>query len=169
MNEQLDLFVSVMGRLPDFIDGHQHVHTFPVIRDVFIAVIQNRFQDNLPYVRSISPMLHTANSGPKALVVQGISSGFAQALDRYRIQHNTAFGGMYNLTVEKPYRQFMKRWLQEAPSGTMIMCHPGKESAQTTTDPHPEARVQEYTYFSSDVFQEDCALAGVILKRLSHL
>src|SRR5689334_14189243 len=30
---QIDLFQTVMGCLPDFIDGHQHVHSFPVVRD----------------------------------------------------------------------------------------------------------------------------------------
>src|SRR5437763_3269844 len=30
---QLDAFVGAFGRTPDFIDGHQHVHLFPQVRD----------------------------------------------------------------------------------------------------------------------------------------
>src|SRR5262249_37215172 len=33
INRQLDIFMQVIGRRPDHIDGHQHIHVLPVIRD----------------------------------------------------------------------------------------------------------------------------------------
>ena len=32
---QLNNFIKHFGRYPDFIDGHQHVHQFPIIRSAF--------------------------------------------------------------------------------------------------------------------------------------
>src|ERR1700750_1153612 len=36
---QLRAFIDVFGRPPDFVDGHQHVHLFPQIRDAFLRVV----------------------------------------------------------------------------------------------------------------------------------
>ena len=36
---QLRAFIEVFGRPPDFVDGHQHVHLFPQIRDAFFRVV----------------------------------------------------------------------------------------------------------------------------------
>ena len=36
LDHQYNLFEKEFGRAPDFIDGHQHVHQFPIIRDVLI-------------------------------------------------------------------------------------------------------------------------------------
>src|SRR5437868_13560768 len=33
---QLRTFIDTFGRPPDFLDGHQHVHLFPQIRDAFL-------------------------------------------------------------------------------------------------------------------------------------
>ena len=33
ISSQLQEFITAFGRLPDFIDGHQHVHLFPQVRE----------------------------------------------------------------------------------------------------------------------------------------
>lgn len=166
LNEQLDNFVKVLGRCPDFIDGHQHVHAFPVIRDVLIKVIKQRFSDKLPYVRSLSPMLHTADSSvAKSFVIGAVSYGFARALDMQGIKHNTSFGGVYSLQQDKPYSQFMLRWLQQATPDSLIMCHPGFAACGTDKDPIHAARPQEYQYFLSEQFLQDCSQAHTNIAR----
>ena len=35
---QLQAFLDAFGRPPDFLDGHQHVHLFPQVRDAFLKV-----------------------------------------------------------------------------------------------------------------------------------
>ena len=35
---QIRMFGHEFGRAPDFIDGHQHVHIFPQVRDALFAV-----------------------------------------------------------------------------------------------------------------------------------
>ena len=53
LHAQIDQFVAGIGRLPDFIDGHQHVHQFPIIRDAFFAVYHRRLRNTLKYTRSV--------------------------------------------------------------------------------------------------------------------
>ena len=36
---QLRAFIDTFGRPPDFLDGHQHVHLFPQVRDAFLKVV----------------------------------------------------------------------------------------------------------------------------------
>ena len=36
---QLRTFIDAFGRPPDFLDGHQHVHLFPQVRDAFLKVV----------------------------------------------------------------------------------------------------------------------------------
>lgn len=168
LNKQLDSFLNIVGRPPDFIDGHQHIHAFPLIRDVFIKVIKARFQGCTPYVRSINPMLYRADSWLKSFVVSTTAVGFRTALDRQDIRYNPKFGGMYSLQPNKPYRQFMIHWLQQATSGSLIMCHPGIESKNPYNDSHPAARANEYHYLLSQAFQEDCEEANVILSRFAR-
>ena len=40
---QLDLFERPLGRPPDFVDGHQHVHQLPAIRSELIDALQRRY------------------------------------------------------------------------------------------------------------------------------
>lgn len=165
LHEQLDRFEHTMGHPPDFIDGHQHIHSFPVIRDVLINVIRERFPSKRPYVRTLTPMLHGADSQVKALIVKGASYGLSRALKDQGIRHNSQFGGLYSLRPLAPYRDFMNLWLHQASSGTLIMCHPGLAPLHPTFDPIQTARVGEYAYLSSDAFPEDCVKAGVVLGR----
>src|SRR5262249_19449318 len=39
---QLKKFIDVFGQPPDFLDGHQHIHLFPQVRDAFLKVVAER-------------------------------------------------------------------------------------------------------------------------------
>ena len=78
---QLHNFTAALGRTPDFIDGHQHVHLLPVVRDVVAAAAKD-----LPgiYQRSCAePFFSVLKRGvapPKALLL----SAMARALGKPR-------------------------------------------------------------------------------------
>src|SRR5271168_706773 len=42
---QFEAFNLAFGRAPDFVDGHQHVHLFPQIRDAFLRVTKEAAPD----------------------------------------------------------------------------------------------------------------------------
>src|SRR5579862_4754777 len=41
ISRQFEVFKRAFGRPPDFVDGHQHVHIFPQVRDAFLRVAQD--------------------------------------------------------------------------------------------------------------------------------
>jgi len=45
---QLDDFEDAMGRAPDFVDGHQHVHQLPQLRSVLLAELERRYASGHP-------------------------------------------------------------------------------------------------------------------------
>ena len=53
LNAQLDQFIFAMGKLPDFLDGHQHIHHLPTIRDAVLSVYKQRFKSKNTYIRAI--------------------------------------------------------------------------------------------------------------------
>jgi len=169
LHDQLNRFEAIMGVSPDFIDGHQHVHSFPVIRNVLTKVIKDRFPTRPPYVRTLSPMIRGADTPFKALILKGASYKFSRVLDLQRIDHNSQFGGVYSLSPQAPYRDFMNFWLQHSIPGTLLMCHPGSSPLKSSFDPIHETRVKEYAYLSSDAFLEDCTKASVVLSRFRDI
>src|SRR3546814_20597197 len=40
-----------MGRAPDFVDGHQHVHQFPQIRAALLNELERRYASGRPWLR----------------------------------------------------------------------------------------------------------------------
>lgn len=43
---QLDSYVAYMGQLPDYLDGHQHVHILPQIRNLIIEIYNEYYKNN---------------------------------------------------------------------------------------------------------------------------
>src|SRR5690606_36013742 len=53
---QLDAFEQALGTPPDFIDGHQHVHQLPGVRQALLAELHARYAPHeRPWVRSTVP------------------------------------------------------------------------------------------------------------------
>lgn len=168
--QQLDNFERAMGTAPDFIDGHQHVHVFPQIRDCLLEECVKRYgnskADKKPWLRSLVDL--RAEGGIKGRVVQmlGAHACHAQFIAQ-GFAHNTAFAGLYNLQPDASYDKQMHSWLNVLPTGGLIMCHPAR--AFVVGDAHPEARVAEYHYFMGDTWLRAMADANVALARGSQL
>ncbi|MFX7605201.1 ChbG/HpnK family deacetylase, partial [Acinetobacter baumannii] len=48
---QCALFEDATGRAPDYVDGHQHVHQLPQIREALVEVLVARYTGRLPRLR----------------------------------------------------------------------------------------------------------------------
>ncbi|XP_078277427.1 carbohydrate deacetylase isoform X2 [Rhinoraja longicauda] len=60
LRQQVDLFCELTGHLPHHMDGHQHIHVLPGIRDVFAQVLSDY---GIVYTRiPIEPGLHCCDS-----------------------------------------------------------------------------------------------------------
>jgi len=130
---QLDTFESIMGRAPDFVDGHQHVHQLPQIREILLPELVRRYAANLPWLRYTG--LRAQPSIParlrfKALVIQTLGSqGFARQARRLGFTLNPGFLGVYDFQGgEAGYGALLQAWLSHARDGDLLMCHPAEQA-----------------------------------------
>ena len=164
LGAQLDAFERAASRAPSFVDGHQHVHQFPVVRDALLRVLRRRYGPRLPLVRCTVPRNHR---GLKAAAIAALGGrALRRRLLREGLPHNRDFAGVYGLGPGADYPALMRAWLAGVGDGGMIVCHPGRPGS---ADPVAPARVAELRHLASDAFPRDCAAAGVALVRLRDL
>lgn len=167
---QLDRFVLGLGRLPDYIDGHQHVHQFPMIRDVVLAVYEERLKQNGAYLRSVHDskafLRVTKKAYLKRIIIQlcGATS-FKNQLLRRHIPHNSSFSGIYDFSDSKNYERMFRQFLQDIGDNGVIMCHPGLLDPNNS-DVIARSRFDEYQYFQSEAFEQACKYYKISLARL---
>lgn len=158
--DQLDAFERTALRRPDFVDGHQHVHQLPVVRDVLLRVLARRYAASPPFVRNTVPL---AFRGGKAFVISCLGGRpLRRALRNRNLLYNPDFAGVYALSPRADYRRLMRGWLGHIEAGGLILCHPGLPGGG---DPIAAARAAEFGYLDSPGFEEDCAGAGVVPAR----
>ncbi len=167
---QIDAFAGQFGRLPDYLDGHQHVHAFPLIRDAVMEVIERCWPtgnvESRPWLR-VPERLVGADAGLKTSVLRIATRGFGALAETHGLRTSRAFGGLYSLKPDDDFEGRMKRWLKDAPDGTLLMCHPGLSAGiNDPADPIGPARTVEFAYLSSTAFADDCARSSVHLSRL---
>jgi len=168
LNAQLDRYVEGMGQLPRFLDGHQHVHHFPVIREVVLKVYEQRLRSVNAYIRCV----HDANAlwrgSFKGLIIE-LTGAYAlkNALVKYQIPHNRSFAGIYNFADTQKYADRFPVFLQQIKNGGLIMCHPGLKNSDEK-DLISAARFQEFQYFSGREFAEVCQKNEIVIARLNN-
>ncbi|KTD71276.1 ChbG/HpnK family deacetylase [Legionella tucsonensis] len=165
---QLDRFTEIMQQLPDFIDGHQHVHQFPVIRNVILDLYAQRLKSNGTSIRSTWPSIVLPQSQFKAKILS-FTGGKAlwKQLIKLGIPHNCFFSGIYDFAPATNYRELFRKWMSLSRENTLIMCHPGE--SPNSTDPIAHARLKELHYFLSDAFLKDCDEFHVHLEQYNNL
>jgi predicted glycoside hydrolase/deacetylase ChbG (UPF0249 family) len=162
---QLRMFVHSFGRPPDFIDGHQHVHLFPQIRDAVLQVakeVPNVWLRQCGRALPLPSWERIANR--KALLLDFLSQEFRRRADALRIRTNPAFAGAYDFRVDANFAALFPRFLDRLPDGSVVMCHPGFVDAELQRlDPLTTLREREYAFFADDAFPTVLAAKGVVL------
>jgi chitin disaccharide deacetylase len=161
---QFETFASAFGRAPDFVDGHQHVHLFPQIRDAFLRVTRQAAPD--AWVRQcgrVVPALRRFGDR-KALLLDGLSRRFRQRAAEHGLRTNPAFAGTYTFHSRAEYAKLFEKFLDGMPDGGVIMCHPGKVDAELRRlDSLTELREREYAFFGEAGFPALLARHGAAL------
>ena len=160
---QLRTFRDAFGRLPDFIDGHQHVQLLPQVRDAFLKVAAEAAP--AAWVRQCGrPRAARRLRDRKALVLDVRSVRFRSKAQRLGVATNPAFAGAYEFTADADYAAAFPRFLTGMPDGGLIMCHPGFADAELKQlDPLTTLREHEFAFFDSDAFPQALAANGVAL------
>ncbi len=165
---QLDAFEAALGRPPDYVDGHQHVHQLPVIRDVLVAALLRRAAKRRPWLRrtcapatpgGLKPRIIEA-LGAHALERRARAAGFAQ---------NAHLLGVYDFSGDiARYRALIDAWLAAAVDGDVLMCHPSLADG-AGDDALIRARTQEFAVLADPAFSGRLARAGIVTAPISRI
>lgn len=171
LHAQLDRFVEGVGRLPDFLDGHQHIHQLPVIRDAVLRVYDQRLRQQGCYIRSVADTRSLwqvgSQDGIKSLIIQLCGAhAFKKALVQQSVPHNASFAGVYDFADASQFRNHFPEFLTKVTEKGIIMCHPGLPNS-ADHDEIVSSRCLEYEYLQGEQFVADCAKKQVNLSRFS--
>jgi predicted glycoside hydrolase/deacetylase ChbG (UPF0249 family) len=156
---QVDAFVQAIGREPEFIDGHQHVHALPGVRDAILADVAH--WRRRPAIRNTGRVLGPGATLKRAAIAALGGRGLQRRLVASGLAHNLALLGAYDFGATD-YRALVQAWLDHAPpEGGLLFCHPCANAA--AGEPIAAARRREALYLDSDAFADDLDAARVTL------
>ena len=154
-------FEAAIGRAPDHIDGHQHVHHLPGLRDLVLE----RVACHAGLRVRATGFVQGPGFGFKRHVIMATGGITLQrALLARQCQLNSTLLGVHDFQAAD-YRPLMQGWLAGLPQrGALIFCHPG-QAADEPGDAIADARPRELAYLDSDAFLQDLARADTALNR----
>lgn len=160
---QLQAFLAAFDHLPDFVDGHQHVHLLPQVRNAFLKVVSEIAPN--AWVRQCGRAGASRRlNDRKSLVLDVLSLGFKSQAARHGLATNPAFAGAYAFTDQARFASIFPRFLKGLPDGGLIMCHPGFVDAELERlDSLTRLREHEFAFFNSDAFPRVLAEHGAAL------
>ncbi|MFI5015080.1 MAG: ChbG/HpnK family deacetylase [Hyphomicrobiales bacterium] len=154
---QIDAFARAMGREPDFLDGHQHVHAFPGIREALYAALSALGLARRLYVRDPADRFRAIAArrlcAGKAMVIARLARGFGDALQARAIAANAGFAGIVPFNPRRDYAADFACFLRSPGERHLVMCHPGYvDGGPDARDPVGATRPKEHGFFASDAF-----------------
>lgn len=165
LTAQIAEFAERFGRPPDYVDGHQHVHLFPQIRDAFLDAVKAAAP--AAWVRQCGragPLAERFGQ-PKALLLDVLSAQFRSRAARAGIGFNSSFAGAYDFRVPRDFESLMMAFLERLPDGGLVMCHPGLvDDTLIELDPFTHQREREYDFLAGDRFLPMLAARKVSLR-----
>lgn len=150
---QIAKFTTLFGTPPAYVDGHQHVQTFPQVRESFLRAVKAGAPD--AWVRQ-SGRIHPLSKrldAPKALLLDSLSATFRKRAAKLGVAFNPGFAGAYDFAKAPDFGRLMARFLDGLPDGGLVMCHPGYvDDVLVDLDPFTDQRERELAYLASDDF-----------------
>lgn len=169
---QIEAFAQATGHAPDFIDGHQHVHTLPGVRRALLGALTRLFPDAKPYIRdpadSVSAIRARKRHAMKATLLAGLAAPFGKGMRAAGFATNAGFAGYSAFNPRDEYGADFARYLIAPGARHLVMCHPGfVDDELLRLDPATESRPLEVAYLASPAFADCLAAAGMRLARMS--
>jgi predicted glycoside hydrolase/deacetylase ChbG (UPF0249 family) len=168
---QLDAFEDALGRPPDFIDGHQHVHQLPIVRDEMLDEVAARYGLRRPWLRSTRPRPAGTRLGTrlKAAVIEALGARtFRKEAQSMGFRHNDGLLGVYDFRGGPArYQALLANWLKAAGPGDLLMCHPG--TGRHADDVLDGARQSEYAVLRSPWMADLLDRNRLVLRPMSDI
>lgn len=167
IGQQLQRFEAFFGRAPEHVDGHQHVHQLPVIREALVRLLRERYAGRLPWLRCTRrPRVAVRDAGHgKAAVIERLgAAGLRRLARRHGFAQNRHLLGVYGFEASPArHLQRLQGWLAQAEDGDLLMCHPARQAIEG--DAIAVARVVEFNLLASEAMGRLLSASGVTLQR----
>jgi chitin disaccharide deacetylase len=161
---QFAAFHTAFGRAPDYVDGHQHIHVFPQIRDALLRVVKHAASEAWLRQCGRSALARKSIGDPKGYILDALSARLRRRAAEARVRTNFAFAGTYSFRPQADYAALFPDFLDGLPDGGLVMCHPGHVDPQLRQlDPLTDLREREYAFFLDESFPKLLAAHGVAL------
>jgi predicted glycoside hydrolase/deacetylase ChbG (UPF0249 family) len=166
LTAQLDRFEAVWGAPPAFVDGHQHVHLLPGVRETLLELLLSRYPPSAFWVRdTVEPVSVVRARGVavgKALFLARLGRRWRVLVDRFGVARNEGFSGAHDFRPSPPFRDKFRAFLRVPGRRPLLFLHPGiPDAALAARERLVEARRWEYDYLRSDAVWADLAAAGL--------
>ncbi|WP_169391589.1 MULTISPECIES: ChbG/HpnK family deacetylase [Psychrobacter] len=145
IRQQFDAFEAIFQRAPVFIDGHQHIHQLPIIRQCLMNELVARYGQAaaakhptikavLPRARVTTPLIKDAKS---QIIYRLGGKAWQQLCEGHQVATNDYFAGVYDFKAERhELKALWQQWLSAAPTTNYLaaglhMCQPDLEPLGT--------------------------------------
>jgi predicted glycoside hydrolase/deacetylase ChbG (UPF0249 family) len=171
---QLDCFFKELGRFPDFIDGHQHIHQLPIMRLALMDLINTMRVDKI-YIRNSSVSLNDIFSRKISILKNILIAIPGMSLKRYlskmHICTNNDLLGIYDYDVNNNPDEIFETFLKTVKHpNTILMVHPsyGNERDNVTNSCFENKRKEEMRFLDSDKYKNTLEEYGLYLTRFIY-
>jgi predicted glycoside hydrolase/deacetylase ChbG (UPF0249 family) len=172
IGRQIAAFAKHFGRLPDYLDGHQHVHALPGIREALLDTLVAEGLAGRVWLRDPGDRLHAIlarQAKGKALGVALLTGGFAPRARAHGFGMNDGFAGFSDFDPTGDYASIFTSSLRSPGPRHLVMCHPGyADDALARLDNATKSRESELAFLLSPAFSEVLAGRSAELMRLSE-
>ena len=174
IDAQIEAFTAHMGRPPDFVDGHQHVHLPRLPRRALLQALARRGLAGKTWLRDAadrsSAILRRRLHAIKALFVAGLARGFAREAAAAGFACNQGFAGFSDFSAVADPSTTFASCLVAPGHRHLVMCHPGHVDAQLAgLDGATRSRERELAFLLSSAFAALLARAGARVSRFGEL
>ncbi len=170
---QLAAFEDALGFPPAFVDGHQHVHVLPGVREAVAALFGPRLDPAGTWLRVCTSrpaaIVRRRVAVPRALILDRLSRPLRAIARRRGLAANDDFRGVTAFPADRVADEFAA-FLLGPGERPLVMCHPGHlDDLLTTRDPVHARRAVEHAFLSGSRWPETLSRAGRTLARPSAL
>ena len=162
---QITAYANAIGELPTFIDGHQHVHALPIIRNALFDSMKKISPNWRPWLRNpsepLSAIISRGEEVRKSIIISTLSYGFKPLADAQGYPTNDSFAGVSGFDPNRNLNDTFSRYLKRPSRRHLVMCHPGFSDNQLRViDPVVEMRDIEFKFLNGPEF-------SLILERMN--
>ena len=165
---QLDAFAAALGRPPAYVDGHQHVHMLPQIREILFDALSKRGWQSSLWLRDSADnpvaILRRRVEITKAMAVAVLGRDFGAMARAAGFAVNAGFAGFSAFAPSGDYGSDFARYLIAPGERHLVMCHPGYADEELArVDPNTLSRENELRFLLSSAFPLTIARADAEL------